>query len=155
MRTIKNQVTKNAYQEHRMQKFVITLLAYAIMSITITSCNKNDCKDDPCAEGCGECPEVCLNDPCGNPEDCPGLCPEFDDGTLSKSNLKGEGNVVETPDGMSVDGKLTITTPDVNDVTSNRRSDREWFCGIRITVGANFHFQRYCNFVCKIKSVID
>jgi hypothetical protein len=78
---------------------------------SLQSCDKKDCDRDPCAEGCGPCPDICETDPCGNPAECPGLCPEFEDGTLGKSNLKGEGNVVETENGMSVDGKLTIIVP--------------------------------------------
>jgi hypothetical protein len=92
-------------------KSIQSILIALILSISLQSCTKSDCKDDPCAERCGECPDVCLTDPCGNPVECPGQCPTIDDGTLSKSDLKGEGNVVETEDGMSVDGKLTITTP--------------------------------------------
>ena len=82
-----------------------------LLLFCLQACDKSDCKDDPCAEGCGECPDICVNDPCGNPVDCPGLCPTLDDGTLSKGDLKGEGTVTETADGMTVDGKLTITTP--------------------------------------------
>jgi len=86
-----------------------------VLSISFQGCDKNNC-EDPCADGCGECPDVCLTDPCGNPDLCPSQCPQIDDGTLSKNDLKGEGNVVETDDGMSVDGKLTITTPEDEEV---------------------------------------
>ena len=86
------------------------IYALLILSISWQSCSKKDC-DDPCSEGCGECPQICIDDPCGNPEDCPGLCPIVEDGTLKKTDLKADGSVVENDDGMSVDGTLTITTP--------------------------------------------
>ena len=81
-----------------------------ILLLGLQACNKKNCDDD------GSCPDICETDPCGNPTVCPGQCPVIEDGTLSKSKLKGEGNVVETDDGMSVDGKLTITTPNNEEV---------------------------------------
>lgn len=90
--------------------YIITFLFAVLLSIS--GCDKKNCDDDPCAEGCGECPDVCRTDPCGNPALCADQCPVIDDGTLRKDNLKGEGTVVETDKGMSVDGKLTITTED-------------------------------------------
>ena len=81
-----------------------------ILLLGLQACNKKNCDDD------GSCPDICETDPCGNPTVCHGQCPVIEDGTLSKSKLKGEGNVVETDDGMSVDGKLTITTPNNEEV---------------------------------------
>jgi hypothetical protein len=83
-----------------------------LLLLMLQACDKSNCEDDPCAEGCGECPDICATDPCSDPELCPTQCPEFDDGTLGKSNLSGEGNVVETERGMTVDGSLIITTSD-------------------------------------------
>ena len=106
-------IMPNAAQTAKSIKSILLIL---VLLISLQSCDKSDCKDDPCSEGCGECPDICVNDPCGNPIECTGLCPIIDDGTLSKNDLKGEGNVVETDDGMSVDGKLTITTPNEKEV---------------------------------------
>ena len=88
-----------------------SVFSMILLMLIMQGCTKDDC-EDPCNDGCGVCPEECKTDPCGNPDKCPGLCPEFTDGTISKDNIKGEGNVTETADGMIVDGKLTITTPD-------------------------------------------
>ena len=101
-------------EESKSSKAILYIVLF--LFISLQSCNKKDCEDDPCADGCGVCPDICITDPCGNPAECPGQCPSFDDGTLSEGNLKGEGNVVKTADGMSVDGKLTITTPNDEEV---------------------------------------
>jgi len=87
-----------------------------ILLFIIAGCDKNKCDEDPCASGCGPCPDICETDPCGNPDICPGQCADIENGVLGKDNLKGEGNVVETEEGMSVDGKLTITTADEKEV---------------------------------------
>lgn len=91
-------------------------LVFLFLLLLMQACNKTNCEDDPCAEGCGECPDICATDPCSDPVLCPTQCPEFDDGTLGKSNLKGEGAVEQTDNGMTVDGKLIITTPDEEEI---------------------------------------
>ena len=116
MKTIKNQNQFADFRAYRSIKVFYSIILSVVLLFALQGCDKSSCKDDPCADGCGECPDVCLEDPCGNPIECPGQCPVFEDGTLTKNSLKGEGNVVETDDGMSVDGKLTITIPDQDDV---------------------------------------
>lgn len=106
---------------HRLMKRKLNpirafLYIVLILIVSLQSCNKNNCDDDPCAAGCGNCPDICQTDPCGNPAECPGQCPTVENGELNKSNLKGEGNVVETDNGMTVDGKLTITSPNNEDI---------------------------------------
>jgi len=91
-------------------------LAFLFLLLLMQACDKTNCEDDPCAEGCGECPDICETDPCSDPVLCPEQCPEFDDGTLGKSNLKATGNVEETADGMIVDGSLIITTPEDSEI---------------------------------------
>jgi hypothetical protein len=113
MNTLSSPNQQQATPKHNftgLPNYIITLLFVVLLSMS--GCDKKKCSDDPCAEGCGECPDVCLTDPCGNPALCADQCPDIDDGTLSKNNLKGEGIVIETDYGMSVDGKLTITTAD-------------------------------------------
>ena len=105
---------KRALSGKIISSLSIILLAAVILLLS-QACSKKNC-NDPCADGCGECPDICKTDPCGNPVECPGLCPTIEDGTLSKNNLKGSGTVVETEDGMSVDGSLTITTPNEEEV---------------------------------------
>ena len=103
---------KTKEQNDSLFQRVKTIMLVVLTLLVLQACDKSDCKDDPCAEGCGECPDICINDPCGNPVECPSQCPTFDDGTLTKNSLKAEGTVTETDDGMTVDGKLTITTPE-------------------------------------------
>jgi hypothetical protein len=117
MKTLVSQNRQKAPPKHKytgMSNYIITFLI--AVSLSMSGCDTKNCADDPCAEGCGACPDVCLTDPCGNPALCADQCPVIDDGTLSKNNLKGEGNVVETENGMSVDGKLTITTADEKEI---------------------------------------
>lgn len=104
-----NQQSRNpGCQLTGIQNFIMVCVLVALLCLQ--GCHKNKCDDDPCAEGCGECPDICLTDPCDNPDICPEQCPVIEDGTLSRKDLKAEGNVVATDNGMSVDGKLTITT---------------------------------------------
>jgi len=117
MKQVKNKdLIKNRLLNGRPYLREIFLSFSLILIFSLQGCDKKDCDKDPCAEGCGPCPDICITDPCGNPAECPGQCPEFEDGILGKGDLKGEGNVVETDEGMSVDGKLTITTPDNSEV---------------------------------------
>ncbi len=115
-RTINLQIARWNFDHSKyfLSKNLSVLLLFILLMMQ--ACDKNNCEDDPCAEGCGECPDICQTDPCGNPELCPTQCPEFDDGTLGKSNLKGEGVVEQTDDGMTVDGTLIITTPEQEEI---------------------------------------
>lgn len=58
-----------------------------ILLLELQACNKKDCDDDGSY--------ICETDPCANPVLWPGQCPSIEDGTLNKSKLKGEGNVVK------------------------------------------------------------
>ena len=107
---IKQNQTNAQPKTNRLSSINPFIYIVFILLLGLQACNKKDCNDD------GSCPDVCEADPCGNPTVCPGQCPAIEDGTLSKSKLKGEGKVVETDDGMSVDGKLTITTPNEEEV---------------------------------------
>lgn len=91
-------------------RLLYSLLAFLLIFI-FSGCDNN--KDDP------KPPDICKTDPCGNQEECPGQCPELEDGTLYRDNLKGEGVVVETDQGMTVDGTLTITGPENQEVVLN------------------------------------
>ena len=95
---------KNKIPGIRTYYILIAILTF----LTLTGCEKS--KEDP------DLADICLTDPCGNPDKCPGQCPELEDGTLYRNNLKGEGVVVETDNSMSVDGKLTITGPDDREI---------------------------------------
>ena len=117
MKTIFNQNHLNVQSKSGRTNLQNALLYAAIILLfSLQGCDKNKCDEDPCADGCGPCPDICVTDPCGNPTECPGQCPDIDNGILGKDNLKGEGNVVESGNGMSVDGKLTITTSDEEEV---------------------------------------
>ncbi len=114
---IYNQLKKRNTSINRLiSPSLLASLSLFLLLILFQGCDKKNCNDDPCAEGCGECPDICQTDPCGDPALCPGQCPQFDDGTLGRYNLKGEGNVEETADGMTVDGKLIITIPDQEEI---------------------------------------
>ncbi len=117
MKTVRhqNQQSRNPIRQLTgIQNFIKCCMLVGFLCLQ--GCDKNKCDEDPCADGCGECPDVCLTDPCGNPDICKEQCPEIEDGTLSKKDLKAEGIVVETDKGMSVDGKLTITTENEKEV---------------------------------------
>ena len=116
MKSIINRLHPAKWMNNRLKSQLYSVAIIMAVALIFQSCEKDECKDDPCADGCGVCPNVCETDPCGNPAECPGLCPTFDDGTLTKNSLQGEGTVVETENGMTVDGSLTITLPDQEDV---------------------------------------
>jgi hypothetical protein len=100
------QLTTNNYRKIAGPGISLYHLCIAILILFyLSGCdNKKNADPDPA--------DICLTDPCGNPAECPGQCPDIEDGILNKGDLKGEGNVVETENGMLVDGKLTITTED-------------------------------------------
>lgn len=58
----------------------------------------------------------CTNDPCADLALCRDKCPSFNSSSLTKSDIKGEGMVMEYPDSMYVDGKLIITLPEEEEV---------------------------------------
>lgn len=73
---MKPTINKNTFVERSKRprlKSIQSILFALILLFSLQACDKSNCEDDPCAEGCGECPDICLDDPCGNPDDCPGL----------------------------------------------------------------------------------
>ncbi|MBR9997370.1 MAG: hypothetical protein KFF73_00295 [Cyclobacteriaceae bacterium] len=79
-----------------------------LMLFYFAGCDKS--QEDP------DSPDICLTDPCGNPEECPGQCPDLENGIITKNTFKAEGNVVETENSMSVVGSLTITTTEEKEI---------------------------------------
>ena len=88
-------------------KIVNYLLVISILFFQL-SCSEDTCEENPCAAGCEgiPCPE-CIEDPCGNPDLCPGQCGIASDGSLTKNEFKGD--LVQVDDHYEVDGELEIS----------------------------------------------
>lgn len=86
------------------RSFLIAIIIIAVLS----SCTKDECEDNPCAPGCNDIPcPACIEDPCGNPELCPGQCGIAEDGSLTKKEF--DGNLQQVGDHYEVEGKLVIS----------------------------------------------
>ncbi len=85
-----------------------------VMVIAI-SCGKDDVENsiepttiDPVAV------DPC-DDPCANPKECPGQCVNENTG-LNKDAFKPEGTIMDTENGYTVDGKLTIPIDSIGEI---------------------------------------
>ncbi len=58
--------------------------------------------------------DPCVDNPCGNPNLCPDQCEDDDGGVpiegITRDDITPEGNVVETQDGYTVEGTVTMKT---------------------------------------------
>ncbi len=79
------------------------MLALLFLALAL-GCSKNDSDIEPIAQ------DPCKENPCGNPDRCPDSCDNGGGEGITKDDITPEGNITETENGYTVDGKLAIDT---------------------------------------------
>jgi hypothetical protein len=89
----------------KTQNRIIGQLIWVFILSVALGCSKEDTATEPKAS------DPCKENPCGNPDKCPDSC---DDGGstdgITKDDITPEGNVTDTENGYSVEGKLVMET---------------------------------------------